>query len=147
MKNIGTVIVSRDAVKKVCKEAIRKLDIIDSEIEVLKLIQWRRYFNNRKSILDRLLKRKPERLYSLQSVREKINRIRDKNDWTSTNYPYTYNHEWRVRDSAEQLLRCCNSDILEPLTIDIDAWDDIVYVSNYSDAKIKKIIENNSSIK
>ena len=145
MDNIGTVIVSKSAVKEACEKALKNISIVNYKAEILRLIKFRRYLNLG-TFWEKLFRKDPKRkYYSLKSVREKLREIIDSSEmWIGSRYRYRVHFWEETKDNAKQLLRCCESDIMEPLTIEIDAWDDIVWLANLSKEMIGDYVKKES---
>ncbi len=142
-KKIGTVLVNREEAKRVCRTAIENVKLYREKLTEKAVVNWQNRFNHEGVIyrIKRFFGVEPVKL-SFNDTIQKLEYLIDKNKdapyWHVCEYYYK-SHAWSdTEDNAESILNCCQSYILEPLTIDITIWDDLVFVSSLTKEDIEK---------
>lgn len=142
-KKLGTILVTRDEAKRVCLTAIENVKLYREKLTEKNVVEWQTQFNYEGVVyrIKRIFGLEPSKLSYYDTIK-KLEHLIDKNKdapyWAFCTYCYK-SHAWSdTKDNAETILNCCNSAILEPLTIDINIWDDLAFVSSLTKEDLEK---------
>ena len=133
---IGTVLVSREDAKRICNNAIANVKLYRTERTEKSVVYWMNRFNRKGIIyhIRTIFGNRPKELTYEETI-EKLNTLHEQ-------YVYYYNYKSYVwgdtLENAESIFNCCDSNILEPLTIEINIWDDLLFVSKLKIEEIKE---------
>lgn len=142
-KKLGTILVTRDEAKRVCLTAIENVKLYREKLTEKNVVKWQTQFNYEGVVyrIKRIFGLEPSKLSYYDTIK-KLEHLIDKNKdapyWALCTYCYKSRAWSDTKNNAETILNCCNSAILEPLTIDIDIWDDLAFVSSLTHEEIKK---------
>lgn len=145
---IGTIQVSKYDALHACNDALKNISLFRGKIKKGRVLYWQSVFNKEGTIykIKKFFNRAPAKL-NLEETEKRVDYLRKKyaanNHFGSIFNPYWYNsYEWYDEEcKLNKIIKCCKSNILEPITLEIDVWNMILRTSAYTSEELDGLIK------